>query len=91
MTIEELRHTAASLAISAGANAKAAQKMLDYASAAMTLDVYADLFDHDPDTVATRLDHGGVSTDVVRLWSNADRPGVAEAPGRPRTTEFRAS
>jgi integrase len=43
----ELRHTAASLAVSAGANVKAVQRMLGHASAAMTLDVYAGLFDDD--------------------------------------------
>lgn len=31
---------------------KAVQRMLGHASAAMTLDVYADLFDDDLDTVA---------------------------------------
>ncbi len=51
MTIHDLRHTAASLAISAGANVKAIQKMLGHAFAAMTLDVYADLFDDDLDAV----------------------------------------
>ncbi|MBM4515235.1 tyrosine-type recombinase/integrase [Rhodococcus hoagii] len=56
MTAHDLRHTAASLAISAGANVKAVQRMLGHASAAMTLDVYADLFDDDLDTVADRLD-----------------------------------
>ena len=35
---------------------KAAQKMLGHASAAMTLDVYADLFDDDLEAVAERLD-----------------------------------
>ncbi|MGC5222486.1 tyrosine-type recombinase/integrase [Micromonospora sp. DT81.3] len=44
MTVHDLRHTAASLAISSGANVKAVQRMLGHASAAMTLDVYADLF-----------------------------------------------
>lgn len=52
----ELRHTAASLAVSAGANVKAVQRMLGHASAAMTLDVYADLFDDELDAVAERLD-----------------------------------
>jgi integrase len=41
---DELRHTSASLAIAAGAGSKAVQRMLGYASAAMTLDVYAGLF-----------------------------------------------
>ena len=52
------RHTAASLAISAGANPKVVQRMLGHSSAAMTLDVYADLFDTDLDAVAERLDSG---------------------------------
>jgi integrase len=52
----ELRHTAASLAVSAGANVKAVQRMLGHASAVMTLDRYSDLFDSDLDAVADRLD-----------------------------------
>jgi integrase len=52
----ELRHTAASLAVSAGANVKAVQRMLGHASAAMTLDVYSGLFDDDLDGVAAKLD-----------------------------------
>lgn len=55
VTVHDLWHTAASLAISAGANVKAVQRMLGHASAAMTLDVYADLFDDDLDGVATVL------------------------------------
>ena len=56
LTPHELRHTAASLAVSAGANVKAIQRMLGHASAAMTLDVYAGLFGDDLDAVADRLD-----------------------------------
>lgn len=56
MTIHDLRHTAASLAVSSGANVKAVQRMLGHASAAMTLDTYSDLFDDDLDVVAVRLD-----------------------------------
>ena len=52
----ELRHTAASLAVSAGANVKAVQRMLGHAKASMTLDVYANLFDDDLEAVADRLD-----------------------------------
>ena len=59
-TPHELRHTGASLAISAGANVKAVQRMLGHASGAMTLDRYTDLLDDDLDSVAERLDavHG---------------------------------
>lgn len=39
-----------------GANVKVVQQMLGHASAAMTLDVYADLFDEDLDILAERLD-----------------------------------
>lgn len=56
LTPHELRHTAASLARSAGANVKAVQRLLGHASAAMTLDVYSGLFDDDLDAVASRLD-----------------------------------
>jgi integrase len=56
LTPHELRHTAASLAVSAGANVKAVQRMLGHSSAAMTLDVYSGLFDDDLDGVADRMD-----------------------------------
>jgi integrase len=56
LTPHELRHTAASLMVSAGANVKAVQRALGHASAAMTLDVYSGLFDDDLDGVAERLD-----------------------------------
>lgn len=55
LTIHDLRHTAASLAIRSGANVKVIQRMLGHKSAAMTLDIYADLFDDDLDDVATRM------------------------------------
>jgi integrase len=60
LTPHELRHTAASLAVSAGANVKAVQRMLGHASAAMTLDVYAGLFDDDLDGLADRMDEAHV-------------------------------
>ena len=56
VTPHALRHTAASLAISAGANVKAVQRMLGHASAAMTLDTSAELFEDDLDSVAVALD-----------------------------------
>jgi integrase len=57
ITAHDLRHTAASLAIHAGANPKVVQRMLGHTSAAMTLDVYADLFDSDLDSVADRVEN----------------------------------
>lgn len=56
VTAHDLRHTAASLAVSSGANVKAIQRMLGHASAAMTLDVYSDLFDDDLDAVARKME-----------------------------------
>ena len=55
ITPHDLRHTAASLAASSGAHVKAVQRMLGHASAAMTPDVYADLFDDDLDVVAESM------------------------------------
>ncbi len=72
----DLRHTAASLAVSAGANVKAVQRMLGHASASMTLDVYADLFDDDLDAVATALDEAASRAGVGRLWA-APEAGTA--------------
>jgi integrase len=64
-TPHDLRHTAASLAISSGANVKAVQRMLGHASAAMTLDVYSDLFDDDLEAVAAALDRARIQVTVL--------------------------
>lgn len=70
LTPHDLRHTAASLAISSGANVKVVQRMLGHKSAAMTLDVYADLFPDDLETVAERLDERATAaTDVGKMWA----------------------
>ena len=75
LTPHELRHTAASLAVAAGANVKAVQQMLGHASAAMTLDVYAGLFGDDLDAVAERLDEVVIrrNADSVRTEQREDR------------------
>jgi integrase len=77
ITPHDLRHTAASLAVSAGANVKAVQRMLGHAKASMTLDVYADLFDDDLDDVADRLG-AAMNSAAVPLRSHA----VSESDGR---------
>jgi hypothetical protein len=51
-----LRHTAASLAIAAGADVKVVQQVLGHKSATMTLDRYGHLFDDRLDEVADALD-----------------------------------
>ena len=65
MTCHDLRHTAASIAVSSGANVKALQRMLGHKSAAMTLDTYADLFDSDLDMVAVRISERMPEVEVV--------------------------
>lgn len=78
MTTHDLRHTAASLAISAGANVKAVQTMLGHASAAMTLDTYADLFPDDLEAVAARLDEArSASVGTVRVQIVSTESGKA--------------
>jgi integrase len=79
MTVHDLRHTAASLAVSAGANVKAVQRMLGHASAAMTLDVYADLFDDDLDAVAEALD-GAARRSVARPHLAERQTSVVSRP-----------
>lgn len=51
-----LRHTAASLAISSGANVLAIQRMLGHQDAGLTLNTYADLFPDDLEAVSGKLD-----------------------------------
>jgi integrase len=64
ITPHDLRHTCASLAVSAGVNVLALQRMLGHTSAKMTLDTYADLFDDDLDAVAVTL-HARYSPESV--------------------------
>lgn len=76
LTPHELRHTCASLAVSAGANVKALQRMLGHSSAKETLDTYADLFDSDLDSVAVALNHVVEKMNVGKMWANTDQPGL---------------
>lgn len=66
----EFRHTAASLAIAAGADVKVVQRMLGHKSATMTLDLYGHLF-------ADRLDTVADAMDAARLAALAERGEVA--------------
>ena len=45
MRVHELRHTAASLWLAAGADPKVVQRVLGHATAAMTMDLYGHLVD----------------------------------------------
>lgn len=54
--VHSLRHTAASLLISSGANVKVVQQQLGHKSATMTLDQYGHLFPHDLGVIAEAMD-----------------------------------
>lgn len=70
LTPHSLRHTAASLAITSGADVKVVQRMLGHASATMTLDLYGHLYGDRLDEVADRMDQlrtaRGLSADYLR-------------------------
>lgn len=72
LLIHDLRDTAASLAISAGASIKAVQRMLGHASAAMTLDTYGSLFEDDLEDLADRMQ--------IRYGPGRDRDNVVRLP-----------
>ncbi len=63
----ELRHTAASLAVSSGASIKGVQAMLGHASATLTLNRYGHLFPDELDAVAERLDVARARSVVPRV------------------------
>ncbi|OPX17026.1 tyrosine-type recombinase/integrase [Gordonia sp. i37] len=77
ITPHDLRHTTASLAVSAGVNVLALARMLGHTSAKVTLDVYADLFDDDLDAVAVTLNQRYSPQSVGKVWADgepADQP-----------------
>ncbi len=83
-TPHDLRDTAASIAIIAGANVKQVQNMLGHASAAMTLDVYAGLFEDDLTALADRIDNAAAdnlrTAAAVVVFHQCDRPADAKIP-----------
>jgi integrase len=96
LTPHGLRHTAASLAIAAGADVKVVQTMLGHASATMTLDLYGHLYADRLDEIADRMDAARTArTDKSRISAqdHADflrtngqlikLPISAEGPGAP--------
>ncbi|PRZ04482.1 putative peptidoglycan binding protein [Isoptericola sp. CG 20/1183] len=55
LTLHDLRHTAASLAIAGGASVKAVQRMLGHESPVLTLRTYAGLFEDDLDRLGEAM------------------------------------
>jgi integrase len=74
-----LRHTAASLAISAGANVKVVQRLLGHATAAMTLDRYGHLLSDDLAGVATALAQAIETAAVSLRYSEVSDKGKSVA------------
>jgi integrase len=56
LRVHDLRHSAASIAISCGANIKVVQRMLGHEKASVTLDVYGHLYTDDLEQVAAAID-----------------------------------
>jgi integrase len=73
VTPNDLRHTAASLAVSAGGNVLTLARMLGHEDPSLTLKAYADLFDTDLDALADVLD---------QHRATALRPSVADGDRR---------
>ena len=69
VTPHDLRHTAASLAVSSGANVLALARMLGHKDPSITLRVYADLFDTDLDAVAVSLHNAYSPDNVGKMWA----------------------
>jgi integrase len=69
LTPHELRHTCASLAITARANVKVLQTLLGHKTATLTLDRYGHLFPDDLDKIADAFD--------VAAKTTADDPAPA--------------
>jgi Phage integrase family len=82
-----LRHTAASLAVASGASVLAVARMLGHKDPAMTLNVYADLFDDELDLVAERL-HAAARADWLRP-GRTDREVIPLAGGTKKLADLR--
>lgn len=80
ITPHDLRHTCASLSVSAGVNVLALQRMLGHTSAKVTLDTYSDLFDDDLDAVAVTLHSKYSHKSVLKMRSQGtarSKPKIA--------------
>ena len=69
----DLRHTAASLAIASGANARSVQARLGHAKVQTTLSTYTHLFGHEDDAIAEALDRE--HRQVVSRSTSEERSG----------------
>ncbi len=72
LTVHDLRHTAASLAVASGASVLAVSRMLGHSAPSVTLDVYAGLFESSLDALTDRLDEA-----FWKARAASVRPGTA--------------
>jgi integrase len=100
LTPKALRHTAASMAIAAGADVKVVQRMLGHADATMTLNTYADLWPDRLDDVTTAMTLQRSLALAARITAaDPDHPAApgnhdgimtATAPGMHQARRYRA-
>ncbi|WP_371830390.1 site-specific integrase [Antrihabitans cavernicola] len=83
ITPHDLRHTCASLAVSAGVNVLALARMLGHTDPAVTLRVYADLFDSDLDRAAVTIDDAYSPANVGKVWADETLQAVEKATKSP--------
>lgn len=81
----DLRHTAASLAISAGASVKAVQRMLGHSSAQITLDRYTHLFEDDLESLAESMD---AHYSAAQVRPKPDLEGISDLSERVRKVDI---
>jgi len=88
LTLHDLRHTAASLAISGGATVKAVQRMLGHESPVLTLSTYAGLFEDDLDALGDTMSAAFQATSFEPTGTSAsthpDAPANVTAIGSAR-------
>jgi integrase len=83
LRVHDLRHTAASVWLGAGADPKVVQRILGHASAAMTMDLYGHLIDQNLWDAAKRIDaaSGGITgAHGLRHNRGATTRPTAQAP-----------
>jgi hypothetical protein len=85
LRVHDLRHTAASVWLGAGADPKVVQRILGHASAAMTMDLYGHLIDHNLWDAAKRIDELSQNGGTGRVCG----PGFDQLNQRQRTSDQR--
>lgn len=81
LTLHDLRHTAASLAIAGGASVKAVQRMLGHESPVLTLRTYAGLFEDDLDRLGEAMSAQFVAQDPASDAHHMLTEPAATVPG----------